>query len=109
VTIIRKEIVEPTTLFVTDAELIRRLGVPEEHARAAIFMLDRKRDSGFSPEAGPVGKSAIGRRSGRGLIGNTSVAGSALDRAGPWQPDPSLRHGLKIGVAGHYCESNQAC
>jgi hypothetical protein len=35
------------TLFVTDAELIRRLGVPEKIARAAIRMLDRDPRSGF--------------------------------------------------------------
>ena len=31
------------TLFVTDAELIRRLGVPEKTARAAIRELERQR------------------------------------------------------------------
>lgn len=31
------------TLFVTDAELIRRLGVPEKHARRVIRELDTKR------------------------------------------------------------------
>jgi hypothetical protein len=41
---------EKDKLFVTDAEMIRRLGVPEKSARAAIFMLDRKRDSGFPPK-----------------------------------------------------------
>jgi hypothetical protein len=41
---------EKDKLFVTDAEMIRRLGVPEKHARAAIFMLDRRRDSGFPPK-----------------------------------------------------------
>lgn len=30
------------TLFVTDAELIRRLGVPEKHARRVIRDLDRR-------------------------------------------------------------------
>lgn len=35
------------TLYVTDAELIRRLGVPEKVARAAIHCLDRDRSSGF--------------------------------------------------------------
>ncbi|MGJ5120978.1 winged helix-turn-helix domain-containing protein [Bradyrhizobium oligotrophicum] len=37
---------EPT-LFVTDAEMIRRLGVPEKVARAAIRALDLDRGSGF--------------------------------------------------------------
>jgi hypothetical protein len=37
---------EPT-LFVTDAELIRRLGVPEKKARQALRMLDQERRSGF--------------------------------------------------------------
>lgn len=35
------------TLFVTDAELIRRSGVPEKIARAAIHMLDHNPHSGF--------------------------------------------------------------
>jgi len=35
------------TLFVTDAELIRRIGVPEGAARNALRMLDRDRGSGF--------------------------------------------------------------
>lgn len=37
------------TLFVTDAELIRRLGVPEKHARRVIRDLDAKR-TGFPPK-----------------------------------------------------------
>lgn len=35
------------TLWIHDAELIRRLGVPEKIARQAIRELDAKRDSGF--------------------------------------------------------------
>lgn len=35
------------TLWVTDAELIRRIGVPEKIARTAIAALDRDRRSGF--------------------------------------------------------------
>jgi hypothetical protein len=35
------------TLYITDAELIRRLGVPEKIARQAIKEMDAKRDSGF--------------------------------------------------------------
>lgn len=35
------------TLYVTDAELIRRIGVPEKIARAALHVLDRDRTSGF--------------------------------------------------------------
>lgn len=35
------------TLYVTDAELIRRMGVPEKIARAAIQALDKERGSGF--------------------------------------------------------------
>jgi hypothetical protein len=46
---------EPT-LFVTDAELIRRLGVPEKIAYAAIHMLDRARDSGFPQKQATWGK-----------------------------------------------------
>lgn len=38
------------TLYVTDAELIRRLGVPEKIARAAIRALDLDRGSGFPPK-----------------------------------------------------------
>jgi hypothetical protein len=39
---------EGDKLFVTDAEMIRRLGLPEKAARAA--MLDLKRDSEFPPK-----------------------------------------------------------
>ena len=35
------------TLYITDAELIRRMGVPEKIAREAIRMLDADRRSGF--------------------------------------------------------------
>lgn len=35
------------TLYVTDAELIRRMGVPEKIAREAIRALDANRASGF--------------------------------------------------------------
>jgi hypothetical protein len=35
------------TLYVTDAELIRRMGVPEKIARAALHALDRNKGSGF--------------------------------------------------------------
>ena len=38
---------DPQTLFVTDAEMIRRLGVPEKIARDAIRMLDRNPSSCF--------------------------------------------------------------
>lgn len=38
------------TLWVTDAELIRRLGVPEKVAREAIRALDQNRASGFPPK-----------------------------------------------------------
>lgn len=38
---------KPEGLWVTDAELIRRAGVPEKIARAAIQMLDRDPKSGF--------------------------------------------------------------
>lgn len=38
---------EKHKLFVTDAELIRRLGVPEKIARAAIQALDSQPASGF--------------------------------------------------------------
>lgn len=41
---------EKDKLYVTDAELIRRLGVPETVARAALHVLDRDRRSGFPPK-----------------------------------------------------------
>jgi hypothetical protein len=37
----------PQTLFVTDGEMIRRIGVPEKIARAAIRALDENPHSGF--------------------------------------------------------------
>ena len=37
----------PQTLFVTDTEMIRRIGVPEKIARAAIKALDENPLSGF--------------------------------------------------------------
>jgi hypothetical protein len=37
----------PPTLFVTDGEMIRRIGVPEKIARAAIRVLDENPHSGF--------------------------------------------------------------
>ena len=37
----------PQTLFVTDAEMIRRIGVPDKIARAAINALDENPYSGF--------------------------------------------------------------
>ena len=36
-----------STLYVTDAEIIRRMGVPEKIARQAIQALDKTRGSGF--------------------------------------------------------------
>jgi hypothetical protein len=50
-------IVEPT-LFVTDAELIRRIGVPEKIARAAIHALDPDK-AGHSTEASAMGKPPL--------------------------------------------------
>lgn len=38
------------TLYVTDAELIRRLGVPERPARQAIAYLDDHKQLGFPPK-----------------------------------------------------------
>jgi hypothetical protein len=35
------------TLYITDEELIRRLGVPRKAARAALHMFDRDRTKGF--------------------------------------------------------------
>lgn len=42
------------TLWVTDAELIRRMGVPEKVARAAIEMLDRQGKRGGFPQKSGV-------------------------------------------------------
>ena len=44
------EIDTRVTLYVTDAEIIRRIGVPEKIARAALSALDRDRGSGFPPK-----------------------------------------------------------
>lgn len=41
---------EKDKLYVTDAELIRRLGVPEKLGRAVLHSLDRTRGSGFPPK-----------------------------------------------------------
>lgn len=41
------ETVDRDTLFITDAEVIRRMGVPEKIARDAIRMLDANPVSGF--------------------------------------------------------------
>lgn len=41
---------EKDKLWLTDAEIIRRMGVPEKVARQAIQMLDRTRGSGFPPK-----------------------------------------------------------
>lgn len=40
------------TLYVTDAEMIRRMGVPEKIARAAIQSLDANPRSGFPQKQG---------------------------------------------------------
>ncbi len=48
---------EPT-LFVDDAELIRRLGVAEKIARPAIYVLENRRDSGF-PQKQVLGQSPV--------------------------------------------------
>jgi hypothetical protein len=61
---VRYVLAEPT-LCVTDAELSRRLGVPEKVAYAAIHVLDHTRDSGF-PQKQAVG---IGRREGNSSTG----------------------------------------
>ena len=41
------------TLYVTDAEMIRRMGVPEKIARSVIKQLDAKRASEF-PQKSPL-------------------------------------------------------
>ena len=43
----RQEPPAEPTLWVTDAELIRRMGVPEKIARDALHVLDRDRTKGF--------------------------------------------------------------
>lgn len=46
----------PAGLYVTDAELIRRIGVPEKIARQAIHALDRNPRSGFPQKSALFGK-----------------------------------------------------
>lgn len=41
---------EKDKLYVTDAELIRKLGVPEKLARANLAVLDREKRHGFPPK-----------------------------------------------------------
>jgi hypothetical protein len=41
------DITREPTLYITDAELIRRMGVPEKIARAALRQLDHQKGSGF--------------------------------------------------------------
>lgn len=41
---------EKDKLFVTDAELIRRLGVPEKIGRAMLHVYDREKHRGFPPK-----------------------------------------------------------
>jgi hypothetical protein len=53
--LIQYDLIEPT-LFVTDEEMIRRLGVPRKAARAATFMLDRDLSKGFPPKVAVWGK-----------------------------------------------------
>jgi hypothetical protein len=53
----RCEVVEPG-LFVTDAELIQRIGVPEKTAYAALHVLDREKHRGFQQKQN-MGKSPI--------------------------------------------------
>lgn len=45
----------PDTLWVTDAELIRRLGVPPKIAREALRMYDRDPKKGFPQKVGTWG------------------------------------------------------
>jgi hypothetical protein len=54
--------IERETLWDTDAELIRRLGVPERQARQALRMMDRQPGYGF-PKKDPiyVSRSACGK------------------------------------------------
>jgi hypothetical protein len=48
----REEAPQRDTLWVTDEELIRRLGAPRKSARAALHMLDRDPSKGFPPKVG---------------------------------------------------------
>lgn len=41
---------EKDKLYVTDAELIRRLGVPEKIGRAVLSQFDREKHRGFPPK-----------------------------------------------------------
>lgn len=47
----------PDTLYVTDAELIRRIGVPEKIARDAIRALDSNPRSGFPQKRDKPGRN----------------------------------------------------
>ena len=53
--VVHYQIVEPT-LFVTDTEIIHRLGAPRKAARAALHMFDHDRSKGFSSEANSMGE-----------------------------------------------------
>jgi hypothetical protein len=80
---VRYVLAEPT-LFVTDAELIRRLGVLEKIAYAAIHVLDHSlARCRLSPEASDVGKQAV-------LAGGEAMIRPALWR-GPAQDTPIAR------------------
>lgn len=63
---------EKDKLWVTDAELIRRMGVPEKTAREALRMLDAQR-SGFPQKQKVWGVGGIGRPSRPILTGSTGV------------------------------------
>src|SRR6266852_328528 len=91
----RKKCSAAPTLFVTDAELIRRTGVPEKVARAALHALDREKHRGLPTEAKIMGQPPI-------LAGREAVVRSdqrhrirkatRIDRGGePWRWRRSVR------------------
>ncbi len=70
------------TLYITDEELIRRLGAPRKAARAALHMFDHDRSKGFPQK--------------QALWGNRRywpAVKAYLDRTNGLQLQPSNQHG----------------
>ena len=99
---------EKDKLFVTDAELVRRLGVPAPIARAAIRGLDDNPRSGFPPKSDlwgnrrywPAVLDWLDRSNGISGIGAARVAPENPHRSGPprrLQPAEPMR---KVKIYG---------
>jgi hypothetical protein len=100
----------PGRLFITDAELIRRLGVPEKIARQAIFMLDRNRKSGFSKKEPLWGKRrywpAVRAWFDRTRIGIFSQGLPRRSNEIPWKENfdaPAMRRPRRFGRSHEPC------